>query len=167
VRQILLIDDPSGMTVSTSEGTRDARPGEVTRFDVLAEELSRQTGLPAEVRTDPTEAVDPETAVVVSVSQLHLLPAGSAARAVVVDVPRHDILSMFTVHGVAAVVEYQQYWKWRTGGPADASIFGDLSVVPRLGREVTVKPLDDDRFGRIRITGEDLPGLIAGYLTSR
>ena len=160
---IVLLDDPSGTTVSTSEGSRDALPGEAHHFTALAEALSRHTHLPVEVRA-PGAALDPGTAVVVHVSQLDRL-AGSPARVAVVDVPRAAISSILTTHPTAVVVEHHQYWKWKTGGPADAAVYGDLRIVPRLGHEVTVTPLDGDRFGRIRIDGPDLPGLLADCLT--
>ena len=49
-------------------------------------------------------------------------------------------------------------------GPAHgvpvASIFGDIRLAPRLGLPVEVTPHAGWRFGRLRIDGEDLPGLI-------
>lgn len=171
LRQILLVDDPTGASISTSTGTRDALPGELHRFDVLAAALTRHTGIPAEVRRELPGIVDSATAVVVHAAQLERLLAepgakGAAPRTAVVDVPREAVRPTLERHEVAIVVERNQYWKWKTSGPADAAVYVDLRVVPRLRHEVLVTPLDGGRFGRIRIDGEDLPGLIADVLTT-
>jgi hypothetical protein len=163
VRRILLLDDPSGTTISTADGTRAALPGEAHRFAELAEALTLHTGLPAEVRDEPAGALDPATAVVVHASQLDRLPA-TATRTAVVDVDRRAVLATLERGDVTAVVEHHQYWKWKTGGPADAAVYLEVSLVPRLRHEVTVTTLDDSRFARVRINGDDLPGLLADVL---
>jgi hypothetical protein len=158
--------------VSTSEGERPARPGELLGFDVLAAALERQTGVTASVRPDlPPDAGDPGVALIVPAGQLEELvlheDAGvraALARTVVVDAPRDAVLPMLELRGVAAVVEHHQYRAWETGERADASIFGDIRLAPRLGMSVEVTPHDGWRLGRLRIDGEDLPGLIGAYL---
>jgi hypothetical protein len=38
-------------------------------------------------------------------------------------------------------------------------------VAPLLGRDIVLTPLAGGRFGRIRIDGGDLPGLLGDYLS--
>jgi hypothetical protein len=168
----VLVDDPSGTTVSGPQGARPARPGERHDLDALAEALSRSTGAPAEMRIGFAGADDPGAAVVIHRSMLDRLLGeprlrDAVSRTAVIDVPREAVVAMLELQGVGAVVEANQYWKWRTGGVADAAVYGDLSVVPSLTRAVEVVPLGDGGYGRIRIDGPDLPGLLGEYLSAR
>jgi hypothetical protein len=167
LQRILLVDDPSHTTVSTDDGMRPARVGERHSFDQLAAALASKAGVPAVVRDDFAGAVEPGTAVIIDPSLVQRLlrdAAEARGRTVVVGAAREAIGPMLALQGFAAVVEAQQFWKWRSEGPADAAVYGDLDLASRLARDVQLTPLGDSRFGRIRIDGGDLPGLLADYL---
>jgi hypothetical protein len=167
LRRILLVDDPTSTTVITATGTRPAWAGERHAFDALGKALTSATGVPADVRTDFAEAVQPGTALVIDPSLLERLVAerGEAvAWTVVVDAPREAVAPMLELQGVAGVVETHQFWKWKTAGPANAALYGHLTVAAQLDRDVEVTPIGDGRFGRIRIGDGDLPGLLGDYL---
>lgn len=171
LRSIILLDDPTGTTVTSNGQTRPAKSGEWYAFEALAAALARNTGVPALVTATLPDTLEPGAALIVPASQLESLLTLLAVRdtvvfTAVIDVVRKVIPQLLTLRGVVAVVEHHQYWAWKTGERADASIFGDLSVVSRLHREVTVTPIGDGHFGRIRIRGEDLPGLLGDYLAA-
>jgi hypothetical protein len=160
---IVILDDPTGAMVSIAGDTREALPGETHHLAELADALTRHTGLPVEVRRS-NGALAPRTAVVVHVSQLARLAGVAPERLAVVDVPRQAILPTLAAHPTAILVEHHQYWAWEAGEPADAAVHCDVRIGTLLRRETTVTPLGDGRFGRIRVDGPDLPGLLADCL---
>lgn len=171
LRAIVLLDDPTGTTVISDGETRPAKPGEFYSFEALGEALARSTGAVTEVRATLPEILEPGTVLIVPARQLEkwltdLAVRDSSSMIVMVDAERQSIAQSLTVSGVVAAVERHQYWAWQTGERADASIFGDLRSVSRLHRNVTVTPIDNGPFGRIRIDGEDLPGLLGDYLAA-
>lgn len=161
---IVIVDDPAGAMVSAGGDTRDALPGETHHLAELADALSRHTGLPVEVRRSHG-ALGAGTAVVVHASRLGRL-AGPPRRLAVVDVPRPALLPTLAAYPTAVLVEHHQYWAWEAGEPADAAVHADLRLAPLLRHAVSVTPLGDGRFGRIRVDGPDLPGLLAACLTA-
>jgi hypothetical protein len=171
LKRIVLLDDPTGGTIVTGGVIRPATPGEGFGIGALADALSRYAQVPAEVSANIPQGIEPGTAVIVPAPQLDRLLAdlgqhGETALIAVVDVDRKSILNALAAEGVGAVVEHHQYWAWRTNERADASIFADVSVVPRLRRAVTVSPIGNGPFARIRINGGDLPGLLGDYLAA-
>lgn len=168
LRRIAMLDDATGRTVTNDGQTLPAKPGERYSFERLADALTRATAVPAAVSGTLPQALEARTVCVVPAYQLERWRTEFAARnvrpyMVVVDAARESIEQLLKA-GVAAVIEHHQYWAWKTNEKADASIYGDLSIVPYLQCYVTVTPIVTSHFGRLRIEGEDLPGLLGDYL---
>lgn len=169
LRRIVLLDDTTGCTVTSNGQTLPAKAGEGYAFQRLAEGLTRVTGVAASVGDTLPQVLEPGTVCIVPTYQLERWQTELAARnarpaMIVVDAAREKIAQLMESGSVAGAVEHHQYWAWKTNERADASLFGDLRLVPSLQREVTVTPLGAGRFGRLRIEGEDLPGLLGDYL---
>jgi hypothetical protein len=167
-----LVDDPSGTTISTHALTRPADPGEAHDFERLAVALRAASGLAVVVQGDLSNVADDRAAVIAHASDLAWLlgaadGADLAARTVVVDAPRPSILPMLELRGVAGVVEAHQYFQWKAQEPADAAIFAGADDLARMGVAGDLSPLANPAFGRLRIDGGDLPGLIALLLVTR
>src|SRR5262249_27501848 len=97
LRHIVLVEDPSGATVTSHGETRPAKPGEWYAFEALAEALTRNTGVPAVVSATLPDALEPGTALIVPARQLEsrlteLTVRDPSPVMVVIDVARESIL---------------------------------------------------------------------------
>jgi hypothetical protein len=174
LERIVLADDAIGAWIVDEHGRRPAAPGELLRFDALAEAL-RERGFADVTVADRIPytsgpAHDAGTGVVITPGMLRDVIAHDAAgghlapRVFIAGADRADLLKLLERHRLAGGVDYGAWRVWENA--PRAAVTGRLDVARAMGADYDDRPpFASEHYGPLATAEHpDLPSLLLAYL---
>ncbi len=150
----------------------NARPAAVAEQPWHVDELAKAVGDALAIEVPIVEGMladAPATGYVIVFELRADAPVQQGPRIVAFDADRSSIMKRVESHNLAAAVEKQRYFQWRTRREQERGygLVGRKDVVARMPAEITTGPYTSARYGLISSdAARDLPTLLASYLTT-
>jgi hypothetical protein len=170
LERIVLADDAIGAWIVDEHGRRPAAPGELPRFERLAEAL-RERGLADVTVADRIPySSDATTAIVITPGMLRDVIAHDEAggllapRIFIAGADRADLLKLLERHRLAGGVDYAHWRVWESA--PRAALTGRLEIARAMGADYDEQPpFASEHYGPLATADHaDLPSLLLAYL---
>lgn len=141
---------------------------ESSDVDAFARAIGDELGIEVTIVEGSVDDV-PATGYLLTFDLVLATDAQRARRIILVEADRSNIMKQVETYQLAAAIEKQRYFLWRTDRAAERGdgLVGRRDVAARMGARVATGPYTSAHYGLLASdSAADLPGLLAAYLSA-